>query len=164
LGNGEEMKRLLLVLALCLSLLIPTLSFAAATAVVGTVEKASVNNRFQRVRIPITFTAHTDATTTTATINPSTTAGISIKGWYLYSIETDPGSPGPTNGAWDLDVTDAKGYVVTRNLVDDRSSSATQTVVFNTGYPMILDNWTVSIGDNAVNSAIVVVYLTFVEN
>lgn len=161
LRGEDKMKRSISTVLGLLILLSPLFVFAAATAVIGTVEKVVIDGKVQRIVIPITFTAHTDASETTFSLNPDT---YKIKGWYLYKVQTDPGATGPTNGAWDFDITDAKGEVLSRNLVDDRSSTATQTVYFTSGYPQILDTWTLSIGDNAVNSAVVVVYLTFVMN
>jgi hypothetical protein len=157
-------KRKILSLLLLLSLVFPAVSFAVdASAVLGTVQRfKDPEGRYYRTIIPITFTANSGtATMATYTLSPSTH---NIQGWYLYKVQTDPGSTGPSNGLWDLDITDAKGEVVSRNLADDRSSTLTQTVYFVSGYPQIEDSWSVTIGDNAVNSGVAVVYLTFVSN
>ena len=158
------MKRKILSLLLLLSLVFPVVSFAVdASATLGTVQRfKDPTGVFYRTIIPITFTANSGtAAMATYTLNPATH---NIQGWYLYKVETDPGSTGPTNGAWDLDITDTRSFVVSRNLVDDRSSTATQEVIFTSGYPMIENSWSITIGDNAVNSAVVVVYLTFIAN
>lgn len=155
------MKRFLSLIIAGLLILLPLTVYAAATATVGAVERIVKDGSTFDIVIPVTFTAHTDAGETTYSLNPDT---YKIKGWYLYSVQTKPGTPGPTNGAWDFDITDARSEVVSRNLVDDRSSTATQTVYFTSGFPKIMGTWTLSIGDNAVNSAVVTVYLTFVKN
>ena len=155
------MKRSIISILAGLLILLPLTVFATGTATVGAPIKVNVQGQTQRIVIPVTFTADSSATEATVTLNPTT---YGITGWYLYQVQTVPGTPGPTNGAWDLDITDARSEVISRNLIDDRSSTLPQTVFFNSGYPMIVNTWTLSIGDNAVNSAVVVVYLTFVSN
>jgi hypothetical protein len=161
------MKRSILLLVL-LMLFWPLSAFATGVTSQSHYPLIKVSEVYQRCVVVLVFTADGSASFASSTIAPSSFTDIDpvngIKGWYLYKVETVPGATGPTNGAWDLDITDANSYVVTRTLVDDRSSTATQEVILSSGYPMILDTWTVSIGDNAVNSAVVTVYLTFVAN
>lgn len=155
------MKKILSFASL-LFLFLVAIAFAAGTTTLGTTESIKdISGRYNRRVIPITFTADGAASFANYTFNPATH---NVKGWYLYSIKTDPGSTGPTNGAWDLDITDAQGLLVSRNLIDDRSSTATQEVIFTSGYPMATSTWTISIGDNAVNNASVTIYLTFTDN
>lgn len=102
-----------------------------------------------------TFTASAD-NATIPTLTPSATDLKYMKGFYLYAIETNPGSTGPTNGAWDVVVTDAQGLATT---VSDRSSTATQ-ISYAPGsgyYPFEGKAVTIDITDNAVNSASAVV-------
>ena len=150
-----------LILGILGVLLVASQVFATGTYSMGNPSYVKVEGSIKRVVLPLTMTADSSASFAAYTLNPST---YGIEGWYLYKVETDPGSTGPTNGAWDLDITDANGFVVSRNLVDDRSSTATQEVIFSSGYPIILGSWIVSVGDNAVNSASVVIYFTFVSN
>lgn len=153
------MKRLLL-----LALLIPALAFAAGQVTTpGTPVISHVSGQADRVRIPITFTADDGTAAITSYVLQPDVYG--IMGYYLYSVEVNPGATGPTNGAWDLDITDADGFVVSRNAIDDQSSTATNIIIMGPyGFPNIETDWTISIGDNAVNSANVVVYLTFTSN
>jgi hypothetical protein len=154
-------KKKAFALLLLLSLLLPTLSFAAGQATtIGTINRFSRPDGYNFVTIiPITFVADNGtAAFATTTINPTT---YKIEGWYLYKVKTDPGATGPSNGAWDLDITDAEGYLISQNLVDNRSSTTTQEVKFTSGFPTIDSTWTLSIADNVVNSASVVVYLHF---
>lgn len=152
-----------IILFTLLALLFPVFTFAAGTAVISTpTYLKGTDGAYNRCVVPITFTADGSAGEGTATLNPVT---YGIRGWYLWLVETDPGTPGPTNGAWDLDITNANSFLVSQNLIDDRSSSATQQVKGTTlGYPMITNTWSITIGDNAVNNAVAVVYLTFVSN
>ena len=156
------MKRFLMIL-IGVFLLCPALSYAVGTVTGPVVTKATVGQT-QRITLAYTFTADAGAAMASATLNPET---YKIAGWYLYEVEVDPGSTGPTNGAWDFDITDARSYVVSEARIDDKSSTATSIYRFassSTGYPMIRGTWTLSIGDNAVNNASVTVYLTFVSN
>lgn len=156
-----EMKRWIVCFAI-LGLLFPSVVFAAGASTTAAVTRFEIDDVNRRTVVAVTFTADDGtAAVTSLTLNPY---AANIEGWYLESVQTDPGATGPTNGAWDVDLTDAYGYVVTRTLVDDRSSTATQKVYFASSAPQIQGNWTFSVGDNAVLSATAVVYLTFVDS
>lgn len=64
------------------------------------------------------------AVTTTAT-NDAITADIA--GWYVYAIETNPGSGPPTAG-YDIVINDAEGLDISGGMLADRSSTATQKI------------------------------------
>ena len=160
------LSSLFILTLLCFSCL-PCWAFVAGTALYGSTE-----GRVNRIRIPLTATA-TGGTPnfTSYALSPTAYTNIQLKygitGWYLYEVEIDPGTTGPTNGAWDLDITDANGYVISTTSLDNLSSTATDIYRWaesSTGYPQIWGTWTISIGDNAVNDASVTVYLTFVSN
>lgn len=149
-------------LAITLLCVLPCMVFAAGTVTGPVVKKVQVDGRVQRVELAYTFTADSGAAMAEATLNPAT---YGITGWYLYEVEYDPGSTGPTNGAWDIDITDSSGYLQSQNHLDDLSSSATGVYRFaSSTYPMIWNAWTISIGDNAVNSATATIYLIFTSN
>jgi len=161
-SKGIKMKRSLTLILAGLLIFAPLCAFAAGTAALGAPERIQIDGRVQQVIIPITFTADGAAAEATYTLNPDT---FRIKGWYLLDVRTDPGTTGPTNGAWDLDITDANGWLVSQNLIDDRSSTATQRVTGGAlKYPTIWNNWSITIGDNAVNNAVATVYLIFRSN
>ncbi len=148
-------------LAITLLCVLPCMVFAAGTVTGPVIKRVQVDGRVQRVTLTYTFTADGEAAMASTTLDPAT---YGITGWYLYKIKTTPGTPGATNGAWDFDATDVDSFVQTRNLIDDRSSTASQEIIFNSGYPMILSTWTLSIGDNAVNNAVETIELTFTLN
>jgi hypothetical protein len=163
------MKRKLFVSIILVSLLCVASVFAATTRGTPEYYTTSDTGKINKVVIPITFvTAAGTATFTSYTLDPTLYTNIhstnGLKGFYLYKVKTNPGSTGPTNGAWDLDITEADGFQVSRNAFDDRSSTATQETPPTILFPIIENTWTISIGDNAVNDATVVVYLTFVAN
>jgi hypothetical protein len=156
-------KRKILAWLLFLSLVFPAVSFAVdASATLGTIERfKNADGKYVMAVVPITFTANSGtAAEATYSLVP---ASHNISGWYLLDVYTDPGSTGPSNGLWDLDITNAAGFLVSQNLIDDRSSTATQRVAgVSLGYPSIWSTWSITIGDNAVNSAVAIVYLIFV--
>jgi hypothetical protein len=110
----------------------------------------------------VTFTASSDnATVPNFVISAAAQPTLMnwIKGFYLYAVETDPGSTGPTNGAWDIAINDIHGMDILGGAGANRSSSSTQNIFpkfpqTGTGFPP-LDGTTLTIviSDNAVNSA-----------
>ena len=90
-----------------------------------------------------------------------------VEGMFLYAVEADPGSTGPTNGAWDINVNDAGGLNVLGGAADDLSATVTKMVIpkiDGTNYgsvPVDGTAMTVTIDDNAVNSAAATIKLYF---
>ena len=164
------MKRFIGLLAFFAALVCwPCLSFGAGASTVLTSHTKywvpAENNGAQQGRMVLKITATADDGTgafNTIALDPG---GLGILGWYILEVDIKPGSTGPTNGAWDLDVTDANAWLVSQNLMDNLASSGTQHFKGGAfGYPMIKNTWTLSIGDNVVNSAVAVIYLTFASN
>ncbi len=50
-----------------------------------------------------------------------------ILGWYVYSIETNPGTPAPT-ASYDIVVNDAEGLDISGGMLADRSATATEKI------------------------------------
>lgn len=153
------MKRLLL--ALLITGLLATNAFAVGT-IIGSYSTISIDGKSQRILVTLTCTADAAAGTyPTFTINP---LSYGIKGYYLYSVETNPGAVQPTDN-YDITITDAGGYDVTGGLLANRDTLNTELVYLGSvGYPMITGNWTWTISNNVVNSAVVVATLTFIMN
>lgn len=102
-----------------------------------------------------TFTADADNASVPA-LSISATDLAYMKKYFIYSIETDPGTTGPTNGAWDVVITDTLSYPVTVSNLS--SSTSSKTYAPGGGYfPIDGTALTVTITDNAVNSASAVV-------
>lgn len=157
------MKRLLSLILLAIFMqvcFIPSSYAVDATATLGTVLRyKDIEGRNNRTVIPITFTANSGtAAMATYSLVPATH---NIQGWYLWKVIVDPGTTGPTNGAYDVTITDANSYVVSRNKLDNLSSTTTAEVFI---LDLILDTWSITITDNAVNSGQAVVKLIFVDN
>lgn len=155
------MKKLIYAVLILGLMLCPVLSFAAGTTTVGTPQTIKVLASMKKV-VPVTITADaSDGSIVNGTLNPVT---LGIEGWYLYTVETDPGTTAPTDN-YDLVINDANGFDVSGGLLANRSTSVTQLVNIGTathGFPVMRGNWTLAGSNNSVNSATVVVYLTFV--
>lgn len=158
------MKKFLLAILLLLAMAGSVWAAGASTTMSHTAY--SVNDEFKRCVVTLTFTADdTTAAFTSYVLAPTALtkvhANFGIQGWYLWKVRVNPGSTGPTNGAWDLDITNTSGYLVSRNLLDDQSATVTNEATIVAPFD---ETWTVSIADNAVNSATVVVKLIFLSD
>lgn len=51
-----------------------------------------------------------------------------IAGWYVYAIETDPGSVAPTT-LYDIVINDASGFDVAGGQLANRSATATERII-----------------------------------
>lgn len=93
-----------------------------------------------------------------------------IQGYFLCYVGHDPGTTGPTNGAWDITLVGATTarLDISGGAATNLSSSVGQTYwVKDTGGTAgcqpILENFGITITGNAVNSAVATIYLIFVR-
>lgn len=91
-----------------------------------------------------------------------TARNASYAGWFLMSIYTDPGATGPTNGAWDLVLTNHLSYAVTAGGLDNGSSTTSGELEFSP-VKAITGALTQTVTGNAVNSAAFTVTYNFVR-
>jgi len=93
------------------------------------------------------------------------TATYGIEGWFLYSVETNPGATAPTDD-YDIVINDADGLDIAGGLLANRDTANTEMVSLRAaaaGYPMVRGNLSVVITGNSVNSATGTVIMTFVK-
>lgn len=117
------MKKLIVSTLLLVALLISESAFA-----VGTVTQAIVkypNANLQTVTFSWVGDASNGTVPSTAT-NAAITAAIA--GWYVYAIETDPGSVAPTT-LYDIVINDASGFDIAGGQLANRSATATERVI-----------------------------------
>ena len=115
------MKRLYLLL-LAVMIFVPVLGLAAGTVTQKLDQYPSANMRV------MTFTWVGDAANGTVP-STATTAAITsdLLGWYVYAIETNPGSVAPTT-LYDVVVNDAEGLDIAGGLLANRSATATEKI------------------------------------
>jgi hypothetical protein len=148
------MKKLILLIAFLLAVT-PTIAQAAGSWS-STVAKKDIRNANLRT-VTWSFTAADDD----GTVPDLTVAAADLafmEGWFLYLVEVNPGSTGPSDDAWDIAVTDANGYDITGGQLVNLDSSDTEMKFLKVGaaYAFIpLDGTalTISIAQNSVNSA-----------
>jgi len=116
------MKRLAVVLIFCL-MLFPSFVYALGTWSTTTYE--NIPNANMRT---VTLTWVADAIAATVPNYSFTATDLAfVKGWYLYSVETDPG-PGATapTPAYDITILDAHSMDLMGGELADRSDSDTE--------------------------------------
>lgn len=89
------------------------------------------------------------------------TAKFYKQGWYLYLIETDPGSTGPTDDTYDIAITNEMGRDVLEGEGANRDETDSEQIY--KAIP-VTGALTLAITNNAVNDATVTVKLTFVRD
>ena len=102
--------------------------FAVSAFAAGTVTQAIVkypNANLQTVTFSWVGDAANGSVPSTAT-NAAITAAIA--GWYVYSIDTDPGAVPPTT-LYDIVINDASGFDIAGGQLANRSATATQRVI-----------------------------------
>lgn len=117
----------------------------------------------------VTMTGGTGAESgTVPNLSFDATALAYIKGWYLYAVETNPGSTGPTD-QYDVVINDVHGLDIMGGALANRSNTNTENVFpkfpqTGTGFPA-LDGTalTVVVSGNAVASSTVVYKLFLVK-
>jgi len=158
-------RRWIFVSVLCALLCLFNLSLAqAAGTVTITSVKYWVGGGQNRTIITLSWTADAaDATVPSTTIDAALYV---IKGWYLYSAETNPGATAPTDN-YDIVLNDTDDLDIAGGLLQNRDTANTEMVNIGTsahGYPVVKGNLTFSLSNNAVNSATGTLILTFVAN
>ena len=107
-----------------------------------------------------------DAGTITATaISSAYVTG--LKGWYLYKIITNPGTPAPTDN-WDFTLVDGDGIDVLGGAGANRHTTTSQMIapLLTTGVyyaQPLLDTWTLTPTGSTEASAVAVIKLIFVR-
>lgn len=155
------MRRFTTLLLIMGLVLCPFLAFAAGTLTVGTpVKTKAIPNdpKTEKRKITITWVASgSDASIGSATINAKTSE---IEGWYLFSADIVPGD---TTATADMVVGDA--YTADWSGGGLANFGSTTSYCFGTsqyGYKDVKGNLTLTITNNAQNSATGSVVLTFV--
>jgi hypothetical protein len=156
------MKRLIAVMLVGLFMVCPSLVFAAGTVTASTPVKITVLGQTQRIIVTLTATADaSNGSFPTFAFVPKT---YGVEGWYLYSVETNPGTTGPTDN-YDITIVDADEVDVAGSLLLNRDTSTSEIVYLGSvGYPIASGTWTWTMTNNSVNSAVVVAKLVFVAN
>jgi len=150
-------------LALFLVLAIASQIWAAAGTVVVVEDKVVIEGKMAKKIITLTCTGGTAGEAGTV---PNTTLPANIiKGWYLYSAETNPGA-GPPDANYDIVINDADGVDVANGLLMNRHTSTTELVNLGMGvygYPLITGALTIVQTNQTTASAVWVITLTFVS-
>ena len=152
------MKKLFLLFLLGCGIALASPAFGAGSwSTAGPMSPTFYQNTYGRPDVPSsaraacedTFTADSSA----ATVPDLTITATNIKGWYLIGIEMKDGATPPT-------------ATTTVTITDDMGATLlTTTWSFGSANPLVwipvLSNLTVSVGSNAVNSAVGKVRLIF---
>jgi hypothetical protein len=148
------MKRFLTALIILAFLMLHGMAFAAGT-VTQKVDKYP-NANLQVLTFSWTADAAAATIPSTATSDANTQA---IIGWYVWAIETDPGSTAPTPN-YDIVINDANGFDIAGGQLANRSATATERVIPKLdataslyGASLINSALTLVITNNLVNSA-----------
>lgn len=153
---------ILITLFILMVFLIYSSAFAVGTVVFSPAPVVIEVAGQKRVIITLAWTADAGD----ATVPSTTIQGSLIKGYFLYSIQTDPGV-GPPTTLYDIIINDANGADIAGGLLADRSSTVTQIVnlgASTSGYPIIRGDLTFTLSNNSQNSAAGVCILIFVTN
>lgn len=154
------MKRLVLFLVLA-SILITSQAWAIGSCVMTAQERVAIDGRNQRTYLTLTCTG--DAGGITAySLDPAT---YGVRGWYLYNVTTDPGTPAPT-AAYDITLV-VNGEDIAGSKLIDRSSTATETVAIaptTPGYHMMDSAMVITFANETDAGAIIVIKFRFTSN
>jgi len=162
-----KLKSLILLALAMLLLTVPV--YATTGTITGTIARFSASQWSPpAVELVLTCTADITAHTYPVTIinDLSGISSYDLRGMRLHSIKTIPGTTGPTDDT-DVTITDKYGIDLLggkgTNAIDN---ATTNWIVF--GYstyviePLITGNITITITNNAVNSAVVTVVIELV--
>ena len=154
------MKRGLFIVLVLAMFVLPNVVFAAGTAT-AVFQRVMVEGNPDRLILTISWTD--DNAGTTYSIVPAT---YRIEGYYLYSVETNPGAGPPTDN-YDITILDADGFDVAGSTLLNRDTSTTELVNVGTathGYPVIRGTWTFTIAAGTAGASSGTAILTFTAN
>lgn len=143
-----------------LILLLAVESFAAGSCVFTSVETYGVPQKSQTKMITLTCTG--DGSITAFSFVPAT---YGVKGWWLYSVTTDPGTSAPTD-QYDITLVVNSEDVANGRLLN-RSTSSTETIVVGDatkGFWMASETMAITFANNTANPSTIVLKLKFCEN
>ena len=155
-----KMKKILLTILMLFLLYSSAFAVGAVTFTIDQIEPA---NQPRRVIITLSWTADAIA----ATVPSTTIQGALIKGFYLYSAETNPGNAVAPTDNYDIVINDADGLDIAGSLLLNRDTANTEIINIGTsghGYPIVRGDLTFVLSNNAVNSATGTCILVFVAN
>jgi len=156
------MKRI--VLALVMLMFLCSSVYAAGTVAI-TGDTIYIKNAIARKVLTLTWVG--DGAGGTAGQVPTTTITANtynIVGWYLYSVETNPGTTAPTDN-YDIVINDADGLDITGALIMNRDTANTELVLIGFaahGYPIVRSDLSFVLTGQSVASATGTAILTFV--
>jgi hypothetical protein len=151
------MKRILLIVAAFIVL--TSTAFAAGSCVWTNGAAAGYGDDKREIELTCTG----DGTITAFSMIPK---DYKVRGYYLYSVTTDPGTSAPT-AAYDITLV-VNGEDIAGGLLADRSASNTETVVIaptTKGYPIMGDSaMAVTFSGETANPSTIVITFKFVKN
>ena len=157
----KKLLRLVFVAVLLVFLATPAFPLGTVTIVPTRIQ---VNNVITRVVLVISWVGDSaNGSVPTTTINSST---YQIQGWYLYSAETKPGTPAPTD-QYSIVINDSSSLDIAGSLITSRSTTNTELVNVGKasfGYPIVNSNLSFVLTGNSQTSAKGTLILTFLAN
>lgn len=161
------MKKLFAI-ALILCVLLPATVFAAIGTCVVTEDKIVVQGQSQGqyVKKAFTLTCTGGTGAEAGTVSNVTLASNTVKGWYLYSGETNPGNGTPPTSLYDIVINDTDGVDLAGGLLMNRSQTVTELVNLGTGaygYPLVTGDLTIVHSGNTVISSTWILIITLVS-
>jgi hypothetical protein len=161
------MKKLiffLFCLILILSCTAPIYAAGGSHTVTSSPSAATVGDIHYKIAITTTWVA--DDTSHLVPDCSLVAATYQLNGWTLYSVETDPGSPAPSDN-YTVTITDANGLDITGGIMSaNRDTANTEFKNMSdsaNGYYIIRGNLTVSVSSNTTNSATGTIILVFTK-
>jgi len=148
------MKKILL--SIILLIFITTSAWGAGSCVLTSTDSPKPDRK------DFILTCTGDGTIAAFTLTP---AEWGLKGWYLYSVTTNPGTSAPT-AAYDITLV-VNGEDVAGGLLADRSATATETVIIcpaTKGWHIAGDAMAVTFANNIANPSTIVAVLRFLNN
>lgn len=136
--------------------------YGAGSSVTCTRENLGTTDKLQKKAVTCAWVSDDSAGTASGIIYAAT---YDLKGWILYSLETDPGATAPTDD-YDVVINDANGLDMCAGNAANRDTSNTEMVACASStqpYSIVRGNMTLSISA-AGNSKIGTVVLMFLKD